>query len=147
VVLQIPSGSVRAGRHQILVRATDRAGNTSRVVKLSARLMTQEEAAGPQGQRDVWGIVQFGDKPIAEAEVTLVSSAPQNPNTSPKEAAQTSFEAKSDEQGRFVFENVPFGEWTLTVKAMIAGRLRIDQRTLNIAAPPVASRIQRVRLR
>ena len=146
-LIEIPSDSVKSGRHQILVRATDRAGNVSRVMKLSARLMTKEEAAGPQGSRDVRGIVQFGLDPIPEAEVTLVSNAPSDPNAAPMEGAQNAFDAKSDEQGRFLFENVPFGQWTLTVKAMVAGRLRVKQSSLDIAPPPIANRIQRVKLR
>ena len=72
--VSVPTAGVGAGTYNLLVLATDKAGNEGQPARASIRLIPLEEAeadAKKSNSADITGVVMYGDEPQASVTVNL----------------------------------------------------------------------------
>jgi len=129
-VARIKTDKLPLGRHNVLVRSTDRVGNQREekplvftlVEKKPVRKLTPEEEKLKQANNLV-GRVYYGNEPVAGADLSLEGGAgePIPPQ-------------KSDREGRFLFPKVPPGKYVLKASGDAKNRRR--HREMEVMVPP-----------
>ena len=126
-LIRLPSDGVPPGVYNVLVRATDRAGNPSGYERVRVELVDSASAAAQASGTRLIGQVVFGrlaKKPAAGISVQLTSEA------------QPRREQITDPEGRFAFDDVPPGQYELVATGQIAGNRRDARVPLEISDPP-----------
>ncbi len=120
----LPSENLEPGRYRILVRATDRVGlSSSQFGQVTIAPPPATGTASPAMTSTIRGTVVLIDRPAAGITVRLEG---------------TGFSAVSDSNGRFVFQKVPHGSYTLQAKGIALNKFRegSTQITLPAATEP-----------
>ncbi len=120
----LPTESLEPGRYRILVRATDRVGlSRSEFGQVTIAPPPATGSAAPAMTSTIQGTVVLIDRPAAGITVRLEG---------------TGFSAVSDSNGRFVFQKVPHGSYTLQAKGIALNKFRegSTQITLPAATEP-----------
>jgi hypothetical protein len=143
-VVKLPTAGMGSGAYNVLVRATDRAGNDSQPVRASIRLLTADEAKADDKSKnaaDVTGVVMYGDQPQAGAKVTLATDAgtpPPPPAKGKKKTADAKpalATATTDGEGNFRFPKVAPGKYIVTAEALVRNKNRTAQEKLSFEKP------------
>ncbi len=126
-LIRLPSDGVPPGVSNVLVRATDRAGNPSGYERVRVEVVDPASAAALASGTRLTGQVVFGrlaKNPAAGISVQLTSEA------------QPRREQITDPEGRFAFDDVPPGQYELVATGQIAGNRRDARMPLEISDPP-----------
>jgi len=138
-VIQLPADQLKPGKFQVLVRATDAAGNATKTRKVPLVVLSKQEAERRNKPQPipVEGIVIFDGDPIPEAAITLTPLDSGSPVKIPT--------VSSDKNGEFVFPSVPPGKYRLTAKK---GALANKNRTAgyDLTVPESTEALQRQRI-
>jgi hypothetical protein len=136
---KIATAGLASGPYNILLRAIDRAGNVSKTARTNVRLITPEEAAAATlaaSLADITGVVVYGDAPQAGIEMFLVQGeAPPQPAAAGAAAPAALAKATTDAEGRFRFEKIPPGDYTVIAKGLVRNKNRTAQQVLKFAMP------------
>ncbi len=154
-LLAVPTEALPSGKSLLLVRATDRAGSTSKAYPAVVELLTQKELDAREASITVAlrGDVLYGKTPIEKAALRLVAkpSALESPSESnqgnakaepikleaPKVIASTS----TDDQGRFVLNAVPSGDYELELSGIVRGMRVTKSRAIKVDAHSIPTEI------
>jgi hypothetical protein len=131
----LPTAPVNPGVYDVLIQAEDRVGNKSDYQKTQVEVLAKD-AAEPARENRISGRVVFGrlkKAPAAGIAVRLI--ADDKPVPKPRE---------SDEDGQFVFDNVPPGVYRLEAEGLIAGNWRTG--TMPLEVPPAPEPIEPIEL-
>jgi hypothetical protein len=140
---------VPQGPAVVLIRATDRVGNVSKVRTELIQLVAASELPSTSSPTmgTVTGVVTFLGVPIPDARVQLTptqaSTTAANPAaaTNSADAAQPpqpqQMEAKTDETGTFRLENVAPGQYTVTAKGLARNRVRKVTQEVTVEPGPL----------
>jgi hypothetical protein len=116
----LPTEKLEPGRYRILVRATDRVGlSRSAVREVTIAPSSDAGDAAPAMTSTIRGTVVLIDRPAAGITVRLEG---------------TGFSAVSDSTGRFVFQNVPHGSYTLQAKGIALNKFREGSAQITLPA-------------
>ena len=121
-IVQVPMKGLPAGVSTVLVRGIDIVGNIGSTFSKSIELLDAEEitrrrqAAYP----DVTGRVVYVNQPVGRAEVKLIPVPPKNAKDKSDET-RTELSTETNDDGAFLFRNVPPGEWKVEVAGSISG--------------------------
>ena len=112
-IAKLPVNGVELGPVTLLVQATDAVGNTSEIAKIGAEVISEEQATA---RRDaavnrVIGTAVYGGVPVPNTEVTLEGEVKLEP-------------VRTNDQGRFVFVDVPPGTYKLFARGVARNRPR-----------------------
>ncbi len=127
-LINLPTAPVNPGAYHLLVRATDRVGNTSDYLKSRVDVVPKDAADAKTPMpirisgRAVFG--KLGKSPAAGVTVRLVAGG------------KTAHEIKSDQDGQFAFEQVAPGEYKLVGEGLIAGNQRKAEIALTVSPGP-----------
>jgi hypothetical protein len=149
----IPTMNLTPGRYSVLIQAHDAVGNSSEIVSQLMNIVSTEQLKlmEPGESVPLTGVVVFGKDPVPEAIVTLARGTSATPLSAGTESASAgeaeAMTVKTDEAGRFRFESVPPGEWTVKASLLLLNRLRTYEQQIQIAPPPAPAGILRIRLR
>jgi hypothetical protein len=136
---KIPTAGLASGPYNVLLRAVDRAGNVSKTARTSVRLITPEEAAAATlaaSLADITGVVVYGDAPQAGVEMLLVpGEAPPQPAAAGAAPPASLAKAVTDAEGRFRFEKIPPGDYTVIAKGLVRNKNRTAQQVVKFALP------------
>lgn len=134
-VAKLKTAPLVAGPAKVLVRATDRADNVSKIESARLRVVTPEEASTQTDVRNtITGSVVFGGQPVPDAKVTLEVAQGQEPFA--PVVTQTA--------GTFVFSKVPPGNYRVSVVALIHNKNR--RQTADVIVEPSPARVPAVRI-
>jgi hypothetical protein len=130
--ISVPTAGLSSGTYNILVRATDKAGNESTFGRAGVRLVTAEQAelnSKKSTTADITGVVNYGG-PQAAVPVTLLrdlgvpkakkSAKSKSPTPPPVPVAQT----VTDDKGQFKFSKIAPGKYIVTATALIHNKNR-----------------------
>ncbi|MCU0877508.1 MAG: carboxypeptidase-like regulatory domain-containing protein [Pirellulaceae bacterium] len=136
---KIPTAGLASGPYNVLLRAVDRAGNISKTARTNVRLITPEEAAAATlaaSLADITGVVVYGDAPQAGIEMLLVQGeAPPQPAAAGAAPPASLAKAVTDAEGRFRFEKIPPGDYTVIAKGLVRNKNRTAQQVVKFALP------------
>jgi hypothetical protein len=122
----LPTAPVSPGVYNVLIRAVDRVGNRSGYQRTQVEVVSKD-AAKPATDNRVVGRVVFGrlaKTPANGITVRLVADG------------KPTLQRQSDEDGQFLFEKVPPGDYRLEAVALIAGNRRTGELNLKVPPPP-----------
>jgi hypothetical protein len=150
----IPTTELTPGRYTVLIQAHDAVGNASEVYSQPMNIVSAEQLKLLDAGQSVplTGVVVYGKDPVPEATVTLTRGSDASPpaqgteTQSPSEAGST-MTVTADEAGRFRFESVAPGGWTLRASKLLLNRLRKYEATIQVEPPPAPAGILRIRIR
>jgi hypothetical protein len=141
----VPTAGMSGGSYNLLVRATDKAGNASVPARASIRLIPKELAdaeAAKSNSADINGTVTYGDEPQSAVTVRLNrdTGAPPPPKTKGKGKPKTPpppplAQATTDARGQFTFPKVAPGKYTVTAEVLIRNRVREADAPVAFAKP------------
>jgi hypothetical protein len=138
-VARIATDKLKAGNYRLLIRATDRAGNASAIVKARLQVLSSKDAetkTQPKSNRVDGFVVWDGDR-IPGATVTLAGQDSKKPAGIPP--------VTTDKNGEFQFPAVPPGKYVLTAKKdALANKNRTVTLNLTVPEPPETVPNQRV---
>lgn len=121
-----PTGNLPIGKINVLARAIDRVGNVGKFAKAEIEIVTPEQAPPEKPPTQlVMGRVLYGDQPVAGATVTMTD-----------EDGKESPAATTRDDGRFAFDRVPAGKYTVAAKGRAANKDRTAETEVEIKAPP-----------
>jgi len=142
--VSVPTAGVGAGTYNLLVRATDKAGNEGQPARASIRLIPPEEAeadAKKTNSADITGVVMYGDEPQAAVTVNLNrdTGAPA-PKSKGKGKAKTPpppplAQVTTDAAGKFTFSKVAPGKYTVSAEALVRNKTRRANAAVAFAKP------------
>jgi hypothetical protein len=142
----VPTAGMSGGSYNLLVRATDKAGNASTPARASIRLIPQELADAEKqksNSADITGLVRYGDEPQAAVTVKLNrdTGGPPAPKAKGKGKSKAPpgppplATAVTDARGQFTFPKVAPGKYTVTAEALIRNRIREADAPVAFAKP------------
>jgi hypothetical protein len=134
-VAKLPTKELATGVHRLLVRATDQVDNVSDATTLSIRVLSSESAESA-GLNRIPGVVFYGQEPVADAEVKLVSAEGKPLSTTLTSA-----------QGAFEFTEVAPGKYKVFARGLLRNKYRTAEADVDVAAPPAQVDLQELRLR
>ncbi len=132
--IAVPTAGLSAGTYNILVRATDKAGNEGQSTRAPVRLASAEQAAADakkSSAADITGVVNYGPEPQAGIAVSLLrdvgplpptKKSKKNKNSPPPPAPLA--QAVTDAKGQFRFPKVEPGKYIVTATALIHNKHR-----------------------
>lgn len=134
-VAKLKSAPLLPGPAKVLVRATDRADNVSKIESARLRVVTPEEASTQFDVRNtITGSVVFGGQPVPDAKVSIEVAQGQEPIAPVVTPAA----------GTFVFNKVPPGNYRISVVALIHNKNR--RQTADVVVEPSPARVPSVRI-
>jgi hypothetical protein len=129
----MPTDKLGLGPHTALIRATDKVGNRSEVLREDLRIVAKEpddkastpDKKEPQLPNTVAGRVYYGNRPIVGATVALeaLGVAAISPVT-------------SNDEGRFTISKVPPGKYAVKARALVNNGYRQAQMEVTVPALP-----------
>ena len=130
---KLATAALTPGTHTLLLRATDKVGNSSGYSRVSVRVVTPEQADAMQAQltNRVSGTVLYGGQPVPNAQLTLESE--KGPEVAP---------TVTDDNGNFAFLEVPAGTFQLTAKKLLRNKVR--QIAVPVVVEPPPDRVKRI---
>lgn len=127
----VPTDKLASGKHLLLVRAIDRAGNVSDVRTVEIELLTAAEIADRKNSQTapVRGRIAFVKRPVPGMKVTLAIPPADDDgaeSTAEPKPAQPNGKTQvepvtTDSDGRFLFPAVRAGDYEMTVAGMYRG--------------------------
>ncbi len=152
---EVPTDKLEQGRHLLLARALDHAGNAELPHLLWIEAITPEQAAARQSERTTLfaGQIFYGTEPVSGIKVRLTSDQtdaeeaadPMNTESvekppSPKKSPppEKSFAATSGKDGKFSIPAVTGGKFVLRIEGVLRGEKFDRQRklTIDVGHPP-----------
>ncbi len=143
--VSVPTAGVGAGTYNLLVRATDKAGNEGQPARASIRLIPPEEAeadAKKSNSADITGVVMYGDEPQAAVTVNLNrdTGAPPAPKSKGKKAKTPPpppplAQATTDAAGKFTFPKVAPGKYMVSAEGLVRNKIRTADAAVAFAKP------------
>lgn len=140
--ISVPTAGLSSGTYNILVRATDKAGNESAMGRAAVRLVTAEQAelnAKKSNTADITGVVNYGG-PQASVPVTLLRDLglPKAKKKKGKDAPQPPVpvaQTTTDDKGQFKFSKIAPGKYIVTATALIHNKNRDAEAAVAFATP------------
>jgi hypothetical protein len=132
--IAVPTAGLSSGTYNILVRATDKAGNEGQSARAPVRLASAEQAeadAKKTAAADITGVVNYGPEPQAGVPVSLLrdigplpptKKSKKNKNASPPPTPLA--QAVTDAKGQFRFPKIAPGKYIVTATALIHNKHR-----------------------
>jgi hypothetical protein len=115
-VATVPTDTVPAGSHRLLIKATDRVGNQSRPESVAVEVVSSEAMEAQKNQpKPIRGVVMHGNTIAAGATVELYST-----EAEPRLIATRT----ADSTGEFRFANVLPGTYRLQSRALVRNNRR-----------------------
>ncbi len=149
-MVQVPTDGLVPGKHPLLLRPTDAAGNPGKVHAVSVAVQTAGQLAALRRQEStaVRGSVAYVKLPAAGMKVALVPQAEEEDEA--KEAKEDKpqpppLEALTDSKGHFVFPKVTAGDYELQVEGLFRG-MRHRKRVRIAVTPPEPSTVPTIRI-
>ncbi len=159
--VEIPTDKLEQGRHLLLARALDRAGNAELPHLLWVEAITPEQAAARQSERTARfeGQILYGTEPVSGIKVHLTSDqtdaeaaadpmntesaekspSPEKPPSSKQSSSpEKSFTATSGKDGKFLIPAVTGGPFVLRIEGVLRGEKfdRQSKVTIDVGHPP-----------
>jgi hypothetical protein len=106
---KVPTADI-LGPQVLLVRATDQVGNSTNALEVKLHVMSQEQVPLVRATQTkiLKGVVKFNGRPVQAAELTLTSADGTAVGT-----------IRSDDQGSFVFVEVPPGKYVVAATGVV----------------------------
>jgi hypothetical protein len=144
-LVSVPTAGVAAGSYNILVRATDRAGNEGQPARAPIRLITEDAAKAAwekDNSADITGVVMYGEEPQAAMTVNLArdTGAPPLPKSKGKKAKSPPpppplAQVTTDAKGEFKFPKIAPGKYIVTAQGLIHNKNRAAEAPVTFAKP------------
>ncbi len=145
---EVPTKSLEQGRHLLLARGVDNAGNAAMPHSLWLEVITTEEAARRKALRTTvfTGQLLYGPRPASGIKVELTADptepadASQPMTTEKTPQPKKPYTATSGKDGKFEIQAVAGGPYTLHISGVLRGE-KIDRQrkvTIDIDDPPPA---------
>jgi hypothetical protein len=144
--ISVPTAGLASGSYNILVRATDKAGNEGQPARAPIRLVSAQDAeadANKSNAADITGVVMYGTDPQAGTVVNLSrdTGAPPQPKSKGKGKKAKAppppplAQATTDERGQFRFPKVAPGKYVVTAQGLIHNKNRTAEAPVAFAKP------------
>jgi hypothetical protein len=140
---KLPTAGLASGASNVLIQATDRAGNVSAPARASIRLLTAEEAAADAQKNnaaDITGVVNYGGQPQAGIAVRLLAEGAPPPPAKAKGKAKAAgpppmVQATTDAQGRFTLAKIPPGKYVVSAEGVVRNKTRLAEEPVAFTKP------------
>ena len=132
--LRVPTKGLELGRQSLLVRAIDRAGNTSRIKTVSVAVLDKNSVVS-RPVNSVQGTIAFGNLKASDFKVSLTAIVPKNDAAAKKDVAVIPA-TKTNKSGEFNFDNVPVGKYELSARGMLKNMNLSGSKKIDVIAPP-----------
>lgn len=129
--ISVPTGA-EPGEKMLLIRATDEVGNSCEPFACEVLVLSQNDTDAMILEQTVelTGTVSFRGEMILNADLDLSAVG------EIKESSQPRVTAKTDEKGRFMFTDIPPGQYQLKARGVLRNRVRLTEIPVNIEPGP-----------
>ena len=152
--LALPTDKLASGVHQLLIQATDRAGNQGPVKAVPVTVRSEAEllAAEEKETTIIQGKIAYVTRPVAGMKVALkakVDEKAKDPSekkaVDPPETSKFNQEAQTTEDGSFEFSGVTEGDYEINVEGLYRG-MRYRKQVEIAVKPPEPATVPTIRI-
>jgi hypothetical protein len=141
-LVKLPTADLTSGTYNVLVRATDRAGNTGEIARTSVQVITETEATAA-GEKmtlgDITGTVAYGPDPQAGVRVILTADTGASPmpttGKTKVDPASILAQATTKDDGTFVLPKIPPGKYVVSAEVLLKNKHRRAQAAVSFKEP------------